>query len=748
MRKTMSARRPIILSTLFCILLVFAGKHLPATASENDWPTSTGNAGSHRHFSGTQITPQSISDLTMLWRFNSGFSLSKDTVQASPVFTGSSLIAVNLAGDVIAIDPENGGEIWRTNLETPVGRRGLTFVADTQGGAGKLFVATGKKIVSLDAKTGVTLQIFKTGTSLLQPHTDGKKLYVATLVEGVKAFDLDSGALIWQRSLNTEGVKIRIWSGFSYDAKNGKLLITTSNPGGLIGRDAKNQDYSVSIVALHTENGAVDWQYQHIRNDVWDLDLVGNPIIVHGVQLQGTSETKDIVIGLAKTGDIIVLDIKDGSPAVPNSIFLKAAYTNNAKGKSADKLFQKKVVWPQPVSSISLDLNKDFSHLQGENAAYVTSKLRNAKTGWYVPPSPDYDVAMYGLHGGPEWPGAALYPTREGNQLLIPHNNNPWVLRLEYTDKHLRRWKRWLKPVNFISSQWANFTSLISECWNQPFSCKRQYTANKSSEKLSRWAQKTWESPISQSNIINSLYSKLPGAITHPVYQSQCSQCHGVARQGAYQSELHGDGFRPSLVGLHLKEKQIKTDTLEKLLSLHTTFDVPLSLSNNEYTEMMSYFRKADNAAFADNRFKVKGFWQILLDKSGLPATTPPWGMLTSIDLKSGAHNWSVPLGIRKKDSAEPIKGDINFGGVMTNAGGIGFATGTPDRSLYGYNMENGEMLWQSKLPYAGSAPPIGFSFRGCDIIVVTATGGRFVGFTGNGDSTIAYKLKSCEFKN
>ena len=38
------------------------------------------------------------------------------------------------------------------------------------------------------------------------------------------------------------------------------------------------------------------------------------------------------------------------------------------------------------------------------------------------------------------------------------------------------------------------------------------------------------------------------------------------------------------------------------------------------------------------------------------------------------------------------------------------------------------------------------FSYKGCEVIVFTATGGRYVGYKKNGDSTVAYKLKDCEF--
>ena len=40
---------------------------------------------------------------------------------------------------------------------------------------------------------------------------------------------------------------------------------------------------------------------------------------------------------------------------------------------------------------------------------------------------------------------------------------------------------------------------------------------------------------------------------------------------------------------------------------------------------------------------------------------------------------------------------------------------------------------------------PMAFNYKGCDIIF-TSTGGRYVGYQKNGDTTIAYKLNNCSF--
>ena len=50
----------------------------------------------------------------------------------------------------------------------------------------------------------------------------------------------------------------------------------------------------------------------------------------------------------------------------------------------------------------------------------------------------------------------------------------------------------------------------------------------------------------------------------------------------------------------------------------------------------------------------------MLLDKDHLPATKPPWGKITSINLNNGTKNWEIPFGDRTVDSLKTkVLGDI-----------------------------------------------------------------------------------------
>ena len=49
--------------------------------------------------------------------------------------------------------------------------------------------------------------------------------------------------------------------------------------------------------------------------------------------------------------------------------------------------------------------------------------------------------------------------------------------------------------------------------------------------------------------------------------------------------------------------------------------------------EIIKSFKEHDEKLFEKGLVQEKGSWQILLDKNGLPATKPPWGKITNINL-------------------------------------------------------------------------------------------------------------------
>ena len=70
----------------------------------------------------------------------------------------------------------------------------------------------------------------------------------------------------------------------------------------------------------------------------------------------------------------------------------------------------------------------------------------------------------------------------------------------------------------------------------------------------------------------------------------------------------------------------------------------------------------------------------------------------------------------------------MNFGGVMTIGSDIFFANGTRDSRAYAYDLYNGKKIWEEKMPAIGSAPPMTYIYKGCQYILFTATGNKYIG--------------------
>ena len=76
--------------------------------------------------------------------------------------------------------------------------------------------------------------------------------------------------------------------------------------------------------------------------------------------------------------------------------------------------------------------------------------------------------------------------------------------------------------------------------------------------------------------------------------------------------------------------------------------------------------------------------------------------------------------------TGQPINGGL---AVLDN--GVILANGTPDKFLYVLDSETGSIVTKTRLPFAGSAPPMVFvDEEGKTFAVITATGGNFHGYS------------------
>ncbi len=123
--------------------------------------------------------------------------------------------------------------------------------------------------------------------------------------------------------------------------------------------------------------------------------------------------------------------------------------------------------------------------------------------------------------------------------------------------------------------------------------------------------------------------------------------------------------------------------------------------------------------------YEYDSHFEVFKDQNGFPASKPPWGTLTALNLNNGKIIWQVPFGefsdLSKKNIN--ITGTPNFGGATGTAGNLIFATGTIDKKVRAFDSNNGKEVWNYDLPFVGSNPPTVYSYKNEQYILITSTG-------------------------
>jgi quinoprotein glucose dehydrogenase len=129
-----------------------------------------------------------------------------------------------------------------------------------------------------------------------------------------------------------------------------------------------------------------------------------------------------------------------------------------------------------------------------------------------------------------------------------------------------------------------------------------------------------------------------------------------------------------------------------------------------------------------------------------VPCITPPWGVLTAIDMRKGTFKWQRSVG-SIQDVAPAIVPNLELGmpgmgGPIITAGGVVFMAAVMDDYLRAFDLRDGKTLWEGRLPAGGQATPMTYFLEetGKQYVVIAADGHARVGTTA-GDYVIAYAL-------
>lgn len=204
------------------------------------------------------------------------------------------------------------------------------------------------------------------------------------------------------------------------------------------------------------------------------------------------------------------------------------------------------------------------------------------------------------------------------------------------------------------------------------------------------------------------------------VYNSACAGCHGVDRAGV-------DGTGPSLLGI---SERLDEAELRDVISNGRGSMLGMPIPEQFMDQLIVYLGQPAPAAVTsddgDQQTAVVGY-KPFVDHEGYPAVRPPWGTLTAIDLHRGRLAWQTILGEHKELSARriPPTGTLNEGGPVATAGDVLFIAATLDSQLRAFDVNTGELLWQTRLPAPAFSTPAVYAVAGRQFVVVACGGGK-----------------------
>ena len=218
--------------------------------------------------------------------------------------------------------PTNDGLMYALDAET--GRPCEGF-----GEHGQIDLKEGNEVKTLGFYEGtsppaVTDKVLIVGGSVIDNYSNKVPSGV------IRGFDVYSGKLIWAFDAGnpdpnempsathhfTEGSP-NSWAESAVDEKLGLVYVPlgSSSPdiwGGL--RTPDEERWDSALVALDIATGKLRWAFQNVHHDLWDMDMPSQPSLA---DVQTAAGVVPAIYQPAKTGNIFVLDRRDGHLIVP-----------------------------------------------------------------------------------------------------------------------------------------------------------------------------------------------------------------------------------------------------------------------------------------------------------------------------------------------------------------------------------------------------------------------------------------------
>jgi len=166
-----------------------------------------------------------------------------------------------------------------------------------------------------------------------------------------------------------------------------------------------------------------------------------------------------------------------------------------------------------------------------------------------------------------------------------------------------------------------------------------------------------------------------------------------------------------------------------------------LFVNTMDFGSLNQMVKASDSARYNRLGYRnVNRFWD---QAKNMPCNQPPWGRLFAINVNTGDIAWQTTLGITDSlPEGKQNTGRPNIGGSVATAGGLVFIGATDDSRFRAFDAKTGKELWVTKIDAGAHSAPVSYLGKnGKQYVVVTATGGGFLGDRSSADTVIAFAL-------
>jgi quinoprotein glucose dehydrogenase len=688
------------------------------------WEKAHGNSNGNKYSSLTEIDTNNVTHLQVAWEFHTGDmdTAAHSQIQCNPIVVDGVMYFTSPMLKLFAVDAATGKQKWAyspydTITENKVGHfilnnnRGVTYWSDGKDDK-RIFYGTGSDLVCIDANTGKPESGFDKNGKV--DFHDGLEM------EGVKDLFVTETSppsvykdLIIAGTRVSEGMDAAPGDIRAYDARTGKIVWqfhTIPHPG-----EAGYETWE-DPNAWKTTGGANNWMGMTVdqKRGIAYIPIGSASMDFYGAKRRGSNLFADCMLALdAETGkekwhfQYLHHDTWDYDPSSAPVLL-----TVNHDGKKIDAVAQ------TTKTGFVFIFNRDNGQPLFpvvETPVDTTTELINEKI-WPTQPIPQK-------------------PAPQVRQSLTVKDINPYLSKQEYDS--VKKLFDTIHTGRMFMPQSKEGTIIFPG-----FDGGAEYGGPAVDPETgilySNCNQMAWLLKMFDVKAIP--HGETFKEAGPRLYQANCMSCHGPDRKGS--------GNYPSIVDVN---KKLNNDQFISFINAGRRMMPSFQHLPEEDKEAIASFvlnlkdemgKKYVAKLSAIDSFRLVPYqisgYNKFITRSGMPALSPPWGVLNAIDMNTGEYVWKNVFGENEVPGV-PNSGCENYGGPVVTKGGLLFIGATKDGMFRAYNKRSGKLLWQTKLPAAAFATPATYEVNGKQYVVIACGGGKMG--TMSGDSYVAFAL-------